>query len=365
MPAIRLALRFLATAALAGCASAPPPAPPTPAQLAEQRGRERRAAETRLAQEIRLARVAEPLLRAAAPLCGDAVRPRLGMLVLHGSAFPESAREAAGALGYGDALRVAYVAPGLPAERAGLKVGDRIVGLDDTHLAAGSMALVDFDGLLGRLYITGATSTVRLSYMRGGGGIVRTEVPLEPACAVDVLLLESNDPLTFTEGAAAYVTTGMMRFATDDEALGVVLAHEIAHAALRHATEKKRDMSVGGFFGALAGVAATTRGVEEEGVRAPLEPGALFYAPDAESDADHVALYVLALADQALTTVPAWWRAIGRQDAKTMGFAATHPVDADRLQRLERTIEEIRQKRLLGEEILPDPDASPRPDDAR
>lgn len=361
MPSIRLALRLLATAALAGCASAPAPAPPTPEQIAEQRGRERRDAESRLAQEVRLARVAEPLLRAAAPLCGDAVRPRLGMLVLHGSAFPEDARDAARALGYGDALRVAYVAPGLPAERAGVRVGDRIVGLDDTHLAAGPMALVDFDGLLGRLYITGASSTVRLSYMRGGG-IVKTEVPLEPACGVDVLLLESNDPLTFTQGAAAYVTTGMMRFATDDEALGTVLAHEIAHAALRHATERKRDRSVSGFFGAIAGVAATTRGVEEEGVRAPLEPGALFYAPDAESDADHVALYVLALADQALTTVPAWWRTIARQDAKTMAFAATHPVDEDRLRRLERTIEEIRQKRLLGEEILPDPDASPRPD---
>src|SRR5205823_8194633 len=63
----------------------------------------------------------------------------------------------------GAGLVLSAVTPGSPADRAGLRQGDRIVKIHDR-------AVNDFDDLVLQVGIALAGSEVRIEYQRGGGG---------------------------------------------------------------------------------------------------------------------------------------------------------------------------------------------------
>jgi len=92
----------------------------------------------------RLHRVTFPILREAAKLFDRTPRPAMGIVLLSDRAYPEAYRARARELWQiGDEPIVRHVAPDSPAEAAGLRPGDRLVGIGGERLEGGLGVFID------------------------------------------------------------------------------------------------------------------------------------------------------------------------------------------------------------------------------
>lgn len=324
MPASRL-LPAVLTALAAKTSCAPPatrlePVPPA-AVRAEALVQQRAFIEAEIAEQRRLLEVAYPLLRAAAPLCGTAVRAGSG-LQLHGAReYAGEFDAAARALGLGDTLRVTGVAPRSAAARAGLAVGHRLAGVSSVEDAIATG-------------VVGAPDTI---------------------CAFDVRAVREDRLSAWADGHALRITSPMLRFAASDDALAVVLAHELAHNALRHAAAQRRRAQRGSLAGAVLDAVAAVGGLNSGGSfsQAGRHLGSLVAAHDVEREADHVGAYILARAGRDVRTAARFWRRVAQESPGSITYADRHPSTAERFVRMERAAAEIAAKRAAGEPLLP------------
>ena len=147
-------------------------------------------------------------------------------------------------------------------------------------------------------------------------------------------------------GGYIYITRGIMTYLGDEAALAGVLGHEIGHVTARHAAQAYTRATGAQFGLLLSGIfAPATRsfgGLAETGL------GLLFlrYGRDAELQADRVgAEYAGAsgwdpdgVADM-LTTLS---RLQAGSDRGIPNWLATHPAAADRVTRVQETIQQVR-----------------------
>jgi len=183
------------------------------------------------------------------------------------------------------------------------------------------------------------------------------ELRLQPAtvCDYDAVVVVEGDINAFADGERVVFPWAMMRFAADDELVGV-LAHEIAHNAMGHLDARRSNALLGGLFGAVFDVALATQGVNTRGENTAnfMSAGAEAFSQDFEREADYVGMYILARAAVPLETVPNLWRQFAQINPSAISYASTHPTTAERFVRLRQTIEEIRAKRAAGEALLPE-----------
>ena len=124
-----------------------------------------------------------------------------------------------------------------------------------------------------------------------------------------------------------------------------------------HIEAKERNALLGGIFGALLDVAtASVTGVPSQGENTAsfMNSGAVMHSQDFEREADYVGMYILARANLDLENSPDVWRQMGQISPSAIAYASSHPSNAERFVRLSQTIEEIRQKRSMGLELLPE-----------
>jgi hypothetical protein len=241
--------------------------------LAQEADAQRRfVIETGWANDARVDRLVYPLSRVSVELCGLKARPELGARLSVQESWSREYRGAATALGISDSVTVIQVTPGTPVA-AVLQPGDRILRMNDKPVGMKSAGLTQFSKTF-RAAQERATSPVRVVFARPTeprtgmtGGPVRVDSGVftpDVLCSGLAEVVRDDAINAYADGKLVYVTTGMLRFANDEE-LQIVLGHEIAHNAERHIEAKKKDAGWGALFGAIADVALATQGVNTQG----------------------------------------------------------------------------------------------------
>lgn len=369
-----IASRYLQGAAMLTVAIGAACTPPStqmgqvaPEQLqAEQLKQQQLVISSEIADHQRLSNVAYPMLKAAVPLCGKWIATRTGIVAINAYIYAKDYQSAARALGFGDTLAVATVTKGSTADRAGLKAGDRIVGVHGVPAPVGKSAVRDFMKLVtlepdARAEPALAAAATELTVMRpadstGAARQLTVSIAPDTVCSYTTAAAKSDVLNAWADGKQITVTSAMMRFAGSDDELAVVVSHELAHNAKRHMDAKKKNATFGAILGAALDVAAATQGINTGGgfTKSGAEVGASSYSQDFEREADYVGMYILARAGRPYADAPNFWRRMGQESPGSIRYASTHPTSAERFIRLDRTVAEIQAKVAAGAPLLPE-----------
>ena len=333
--------------------------PLSPAVLrAEELKQQRLVVDWQVRQLRRIENVSHGLLAAAAVNCPRTAAARPGLLFLTAHDFGTPLTEAARLNGYSDTLTIANVASGSAAEKAGLKLGDRVVSLYGVPAPSGRDAREEAAHLIAKRVTTDgvALDVVRSEEPVGGSAsLTRRSFAYAPeqACPYGIALLRDDAVNAFSDGTNVYVTSAMLRFVENDDQLATVIAHEIAHNAMNHSQGKQRNATLGALLGAIIDIGAASRGVRTGGefTRTGAAAGANAFSQDFEREADYVGAYIRTAAGRPVASTPDIWRRLAQESPRSIVFAGTHPTTAERFVRLEATVSEIERKLARGEPL--------------
>lgn len=342
-----LAATLLTTTLLSGCV--------TTATKQENIGSKQTADEIRYQRELhittildyqtRIDRIANPLLKASLPFCEGQQGIYLGYRVDNLSGWSKEYRDVAKTiLKLDEALKVSSVAPDSPAARAGLKSGDIVLQVNGHSTIAGQGAVKDHNDLINNLTI----ADTRLKIMREGEVSEITMVP-EQVCRYGVYILMSNTVNAYADGNNIYLTSGLIRFASGDKEVAMVVGHEIAHNAMEHLEAQKANSGLASIFDIIS----AAYGVNTQGLFASIGGGA--FSKAFEYEADYVGLYIMARAGYEVDGLDQFWRRMAAENpgTNTDSFFNTHPISANRVLGVQAAITEITQKKNAGSELQP------------
>ena len=190
-------------------------------------------------QETRLATVGYRLTTASARWC-DGVTPQPGWILGDLRQFKPSDRAAASNIYQaGDGVFIAAVAPGSPADRAGLTRGTRIAAIEGDAIApADSGPTIRIDTAIVKLYTIDPTASWTVT---DDAGRLYRMAPT-PGCA-SAFRVELDGAQAAANGILVRITLKLARSIADDDELAAVVAHELAHNILRHRDRLGADRS--------------------------------------------------------------------------------------------------------------------------
>lgn len=163
----------------------------------------------------------------------------------------------------------------------------------------------------------------------------------------------------YADGSKIYVTPAMMRFASDDDTLGMVLSHEYAHNMMGHIDSQKTNAMAGMAIGTLADMLASSQGYSTGGNLGQLgaNTGIRVFSPDFEQEADYVGMYIMALAGYDIDRAADLWRRMTQADPEGAFMGGTHPTNPHRYVLLTQTkneiVDKVRRNVLLAPNLAP------------
>ena len=319
------------------------------------------ALEAYVDEQKRLLRVSYPLLTKGADLCGNDLRYTTGMVLanstsLLGMDFKETA---ASTYKLSDKVQALYVIPGSSAEQAGVRAGDTLTLVNDWSVPTETEAVRQtLEQIQTR---TKNGEPVRIDIIRNSRGQSLLLTP-DRACAYPVVLGDGDEVNAYADGNKVVIQRGMMRFASNDTELALVISHEIAHNSMSHVRAKMTNYTLGTILDIAAQVLFR---VPTQGLFGNL--GGNAFSQDFESEADYVGLYIMAQSGGDINNAPAFWRRMAALSpgAIKSSHMASHPATPERFLALEQTVKEIQAKRAAGKPLLPNlknaPDLPPEP----
>ncbi|MDO5522941.1 MAG: M48 family metallopeptidase [Bacteroidia bacterium] len=161
-------------------------------------------------------------------------------------------------------------------------------------------------------------------------------------------LVKDNSVNAFAmPGGKIVIFEGLLPVTQSEDALAVVIGHEIAHVIARHAQERISQQMALQYGGAIAGgllgsSAGAQIGQQVFGLGAQF--GVMMpYARKQEYEADEIGLIVMALAGyNPQAAVPFWTRmAQSAQGGRPPEFLSTHPTDEKRIARIRQIMPSV------------------------
>jgi beta-barrel assembly-enhancing protease len=218
----------------------------------------------------RLLSIGYRLATASAALCEDRV-PLPGFTLHDLSQYAARDRsDAQEAFGFDGAPLVLALSPDSPAARAGVRVGDALMRIDDVSISAIPPGKAGEYGRTARLLTVldeasgdGVISLV----LRRDGREIEARVDVVSGCRSRFQVKVSDTINARADGAYVEVTSGAMQFAESDAELAGVIAHEMAHNILRHREMLDAQGVRRGLLGQLGASARKIRRTEEEADR--------------------------------------------------------------------------------------------------
>lgn len=301
-------------------------------------------------QQSRLDSLVFPFLLAAADLNKEKNGQVFGIRFDHALRYEKDWQSAARQSGISDTLMIVGVSPGSPAQKAGIKIGDRLIAINSTKIPVSKDAVE-----VTRKALTSApNSTATIHFVRDG---TTAEVTIQATTVAKLghIVTVEGGINAYADGENIIIPWAMMRFARDEE-LQVVIAHEIAHNVMGHIEARKRNALIAGLFGALGDIAMASAGYRTGGYYTQqfAALGAQAFSQDFEREADYVGMYILARAGFPLEYAPNLWRYFAQIDPSAIAYASTHPTTAERFVLLEQTAKEIREKESRAAPIFPE-----------
>ncbi|MEX0807013.1 MAG: M48 family metallopeptidase [Candidatus Binatia bacterium] len=316
------------------------------------------AVKERWEREQKLLRISDRISAAGAELCGEEIAFRAGFVLADRNSLPEENREIAVRILklVRDDPQVTYVTPGLPADTAGLKVGDIILKVGDKKV---SEIIPDAKSKVKPIYEiikTNGKTPYQLEILRFEETKPLTIKPVA-VCKYPVALSNDDKVNAFADGEKIGITTGMLRFAKDDDELAFIVSHEIAHNALGHLSRMRGNQLAGGALGILLDIGVAALGVNTGGAftRAGMNAGSLVFSQDFELEADYLGIYFAGRAGYDVTKAPDFFRRMSNEHPGTIkgNFFSTHPSNPERTLAVESTIKELRHRIHAEEPLLP------------
>ena len=347
---------LIALILLASCASPQTRTPTVDKQDAQTEARKQQelVMEAWMDDNRRLQAVSSKILISGAELCGEQTGPYFGIDVWTKYGLPKGWEDAAQSrFNLGDELQLSMVAPGSPAEIAGLQVGDVVLGLNGQSIPGGREAKKRFGELLKVVSTDGLP--VYFSIRRDSQ---EQQIPVSPVTACDfrVELSDEEQKNAYADGKKIVINKGMMDFFKSDEEIALVVSHELAHNSMKHIDSQKTNAIVGGAIGLLLDIAAAVGGVNTSGdfsrIGSNLGGGA--YSIEFEEEADYVGLYFMALAGYDIDNAANFWRRMATANPKAITIKTSHPTSPERFLAIESTVMEIKDKSESGQPLKPE-----------
>jgi hypothetical protein len=306
-----------------------------------------------LEDELRIKRVAQPILLNAIELCKDKTRFDTGATFTSAAAYGKDYEPVVTKyLGIsGNELGLLHVIPGSPADLAGLKRGDRIISVNGFIIPNSKEAPAEL-GKRAQEWLKKPDPIVTVYARKTASGVQTVTATVTPtnACDFPAFLVMQESLNAYADGKAIAIFRGMLRFANDNE-LAIVIGHELAHNFMGHIEAGQRN----NVLGTIAEIIAASRGIPTQGALGTAI--ALAYSPAFEAEADYVGLYVLARAGIEIKDAPKFWRRMAAANPggiSQRGMIASHPATSARFVALEKTVQEIEAKRAAGQPLNPE-----------
>jgi hypothetical protein len=307
-----------------------------------------------LEDELRVKRVAFPILAAAAPLCKDKTRYDSGATFTSvdgfGKEFTSTVAQFISITG--NQIGLLHVVPGSPADKAGLKRGDQLLEINGFKVPDAKDASEQL-GKLAREWLKKPDALLTTYARKSADGSMQTaQASVTPvlACNYEAVLIMEEQLNAFADGQRIAIFRGMLRFANDNE-LAIVIGHELAHNFMGHIEAQQRN----GLLGTLAEIIAASRGIPTQGALGTAI--ALKFSPAFEAEADYVGLYVLARSGIEIKDAAKFWRRMAAANPNGIsqrGMISSHPATSHRFIALQNTVQEIEAKRAAGQPLNPE-----------
>ena len=309
-------------------------------------------AETRLQKKLslqkvkaryeRLQKVGYPILKNSSELCENTINS-LGVMFnayVTSDKYSDIEKEV---YEIDDRLLLTYVIPSSSAFKSGLRSNDEILSINDIK------ATIDKEKFHKELEKLRAKSdSLKVIYKRQGEERVATFDP-DLICNYPILLVQNDSVNAFANGSQIGITTGMIRFAQKDEQLGLVIAHELGHNIMDHISKLRTNS----LLGTIVDLAAAYYGVNTQGIFG--QAGARMYSQEFEAEADYVGIYYMERAGYSIDNVADFWRdmAVEHPGSINQSHASTHPATPERFLEINAAIEEIKEKKRLNQQLIP------------
>jgi len=303
-----------------------------------------------LDDQYRLDRVGWPILKAGLQFCEDRKAKTVGFKYATKHDFEGEYQDIAiSKLGLGDTLRIINVIETTPAAESGLNEGDILISVNSRNVPIGKNASIDFAKFLKTE--TEENSQLTFGVKRDGLNETINVIPVY-ACDYPLIVSDAEIVNAYADGNQIIITQGMMSFAKTDDELALVVGHELAHNSMRH-IDAKRLNAFGGF---LIDILFAVLGANTQGAFSNMAAQA--YSQEFEAEADYVGLYINELAGYEIKDAAYFWRRMGVKHPSSIeqNHARSHPSSPERFVSIEDTINEINQKKSVGEELLPNMD---------
>lgn len=160
----------------------------------------------------------------------------------------------------------------------------------------------------------------------------------------------------YTDGAKIVVSPAMMHFAESNDELAVVLAHEYAHAIMKHPAKTQKNATMGGLLGMAADMLAQSQGINTGGTfgKMGVQSAVMRYSQNFEREADYIGMYLMARAGYPVDEAAKLWRNMAKVNPQGVYNSSTHPTSAERYILLKKSAAEIKQKQAAGQPLLPE-----------
>lgn len=158
-------------------------------------------------------------------------------------------------------------------------------------------------------------------------------------------LVQDNSANAFCmPGGKIVVYEGLLPVTQSEDALAIVLGHEIAHAVAKHSAEQlstqvKQQAGaklLGAVLGAT-GVSNTTSLLTQTAFSLGSKLGSLKYSRDNESEADYMGLIFAAMAGYDPGVAVSFWQRMASSSTNSrLAFLSDHPSDAKRIANIQK-----------------------------
>jgi predicted Zn-dependent protease len=147
-------------------------------------------------------------------------------------------------------------------------------------------------------------------------------------------------------GGKIVVNEGLLPYTQTEDALAIVLGHEVAHAVAKHSQERMSKQLLASYGAQALGVltsgkSAATQQIAQQVYGLGANYGVMLpYSRSNESEADHIGLIFAAMAGYDPDVATGFWSRMAQAGSNVPEFFSDHPSDASRIANIKKELPE-------------------------